>query len=115
MDGDKTSAVRPPGDLVSVSRELSVRPPGVSAVRRHSDKDTALPIRWFDRLALKRHPERVGRQTKLRRKNSVSSAVPARLSTNRKSLPQLVTCARSAVRLVGSSRTELTVRPRRFQ
>ena len=36
MDGDKTSAVRPPGDLVSVSRELSVRPPGVSAVRRHS-------------------------------------------------------------------------------
>ena len=43
MDGDKTSAVRPPGDLVSVSRELSVRPPGVSAVRRHQASDAVLP------------------------------------------------------------------------
>ena len=35
---DLSSAVRPPGDLVSVSRELSVRPPGVSAVRRQTQQ-----------------------------------------------------------------------------
>jgi hypothetical protein len=42
VDGDKTSAVRPPGDLVSVSRDLSVRLPGVFAVRRHR----SWPILW---------------------------------------------------------------------
>jgi hypothetical protein len=37
VDRDGRFAVRPPGDSVSVSRDLSVRLPGVSAVRRQRE------------------------------------------------------------------------------